>query len=169
MSDMKVPSGPSGSPSVVRSKQEPISLVENLVEKFCELSRTVVDFCVGTESTVKAFLIPPKHFELFGCDADSHFTAKSNPSISKLFAEHVLNDDSDITQAGKEQAASKRYLRRSAAAVENRRKKIWQSPRGLSAIQMFPHYIKVTVYEYHEKINLYDHARHLTCTLRFLK
>lgn len=132
--DMEVPPGTSERCSMVHPEQRPISLMAHLLKTFSQLGGTVLYFCVGTESTAKACLLAPKYFKFVGYDVDSACITKTKSSILKIFAQQVLDDESNIDESEEIQVVAKHYLQRSATAAEYCCKKVWKCSRGLCAI-----------------------------------
>lgn len=53
--------------------------------------------------TAKARLFALKRFKFIGCEADDYCLPKSMPSILKVFAREILNEDSNISESEKSQ------------------------------------------------------------------
>lgn len=95
---------------LVCSEQKPISLITHLASKFCSESGTVCDFCMGTGLTVEGYILATKQFKFFGSVADDSCHLELTLFNLKVFARHILSDDSNINESEGIQKVTLRHL-----------------------------------------------------------
>lgn len=110
--DMDHPVDSSGRRPMMRAKQKPIVLIIHLLRNFCSWGETILSFCMGTTSTVKAKVLAPKHFKFFQCNGTALCPSKPMPTNSKALVHHVLDVDCNITKTNEIREVARRCRQR---------------------------------------------------------
>lgn len=122
--DMDRPAGGSRRRPLFRPDKKPVLLMPHLVSTFYSPGGTILEFCIGRASNIKACLLAPKYFELFGCEANSSCPSDTMPSIIKVFARQILKNDTGINENEDTQEAGVLCLKGEASAEEMVRKDV---------------------------------------------
>lgn len=69
------------------------------------------------------------------------------PSILEAFERHILNGNLDNILRKKIQHVEWRYQAEKTSAEDTRRKGVWQRPRGLQAVHVFPVHFVIMLYQ----------------------
>ena len=153
--------GAGGRPPMVRAEQKSTCLMTHLVEKFSPPGGLVVDTCAGTLSTLKACLLAKNHRVSIGCDMDSDCINRCLPSLVLVFAEQVLNPDSDINCDDSTEAAARVFIKEMGALDKRDRLTRWTVPGGLFPSQNVPAHILEHLSQMHFDMSLRDLCRNI--------
>ena len=145
-----------GRPFMWRPEQKSIPMLKDIIVRMTKPGATVVDTFAGTCATAKACLMLKKHRKFIGCDKDEDCLEAAMPELLRVFAEQVLNEDSDIVCAPEVGEAAKVYLH--ALKGMDRRKRInkWTVPGGLPPAQTMPDYLLEFLSSMHLDYSLLD-------------
>lgn len=150
---------------MLRPGQKPVAMMRATVRNYSKPRVLVLDLRLGTGATAKACLLELKHGKFACCNADITCMAKMMPSLLKVFAEQVMNPESDIEDGEYFQKVARDILCSSTCAVEKRRRNVSQVPKGMTGTQTFPKHITLYISQYHPDMKLDEKAQHLPCSL----
>lgn len=83
----------------------------------------------------------------------------------KSFAYQKHNLDSDINELGETQQAVNMYLKIKACVRVFRQNKVWQAPRGSTAVQTLPNHILFLLPQHFDDTDLFLYVNNPLCTL----
>ena len=126
---------------MVRPEQKNVSLMKTLLAKYCPAGGMVCDPFSGTFAVAKACISLPEHRKCVSADKDEDCFNQCKPSLVEVFAEQVLNEESDIIGTDEVRNAAATFLRLIRASRTNHVAENWEAPSGLSPMQYLPEHI----------------------------
>lgn len=133
--------GTTGRRQMVRPEQKNVSWMKDLVSKFTKPGMTVLDCFAGTLSVGKACLELSQHRRAILCDVDPEVVETSLPGLVLVFANQLLNKDSDIKGNATLLKHAKLYIKAMEGISSQRRVDSGQAPGDFPPFQMLPPHI----------------------------
>lgn len=101
--------------------------------KFSEAGAMVLDFCAGTCSTGKAWLLHDQHRKFVECDIDPEVLSGAKLDLVLTLASQVLNSGSDFSCSGEVEVAPNVVTDEIGALSARKKALVWEVPPVLDA------------------------------------
>lgn len=123
---------------MLQSDQMQISLTKYNVLEFTKTGSMVPDAYVRTGPIAKGWLLEPRRLKFMECDAASKCVTKIMPSLQRVFAQQVPNEESNIVECKDFENKARTYFGQMALRKVTQRQNVGSVPSSARDLHSSP-------------------------------